>query len=229
MKIYIWLAVWRAAAVALRNVYFLVTAVGLTLQQILFLWGNRVIKKWKSVFPALAQKLKFQYSCYRKSSKMPITFFGMLECLNTLLSFSEPSSRVHKVLKSNGKLLCLLFIDQVLLHFVEQVKMDLFPPIAFPKHIMGCGGSVQENKMLVFKSNICFPHLGSAPVNILATDNWTHSLGRCEELPVSYPCCKIRTSSATHAVAVLSEPYSPFAQLLLHLIPFLEFIIGILL
>lgn len=87
------------------------------------------------------------------------------------LSFSEPSSRVHKVLKSNGKLLCLLFIGLVLLYFVEQVKMDLFPPIAFPKHITGHGGSVQGNKMLVFKSNICFSHLGSAPVNILATDN----------------------------------------------------------
>lgn len=43
-----------------------------------------------------------------------------------LLSFSEPSSRVHKVLKSNGKLLPLLIADPVFLYFVEQIEMDPF-------------------------------------------------------------------------------------------------------
>lgn len=57
---------------------------------------------------------------------MPIAVFRVVEYLNMLLSFSEPSSRVHKVLKSNGKLLYLLFIDPVLLYFVEQLKMDPF-------------------------------------------------------------------------------------------------------
>lgn len=75
-----------------------------------------MIKKLKSGFTAWAQKLKFLYTCYKKLSRMPTAFFGMPQWVNLLLSFSEPSSRVHKVLKSNGKLLCVLFTDLVLLY-----------------------------------------------------------------------------------------------------------------
>lgn len=43
----------------------------------------------------------------------------------------------------------------------------------------------KENKTLVFKSNVWFSHLGSGPVNILATGNWAR---RVLAIVSSYSC-----------------------------------------
>lgn len=68
---------------------------------------------------------------------MPTAFFGIPQWVNMWLSFSEPSSRAHKVLKSNGKIFCVLFTDLVLLYFVKELKTGSFFLITVPKYIKG--------------------------------------------------------------------------------------------
>lgn len=165
---------------------------------------------------------------------MPTAFFWMPQWVNILLSFSEPSSRVHKVLKSNGKIFCVLFTDLVLLYFVEQMKTDSYFLINGPRYSRrrkrNLGGGKPNPKCSCLNIISAFPHLGIGPVNILGpehTKSW--QLWAVPQIIAVLQNQGLKWNSGkAHALSVLSEIlYSLFAQLLLHTAPFGEFIIGV--
>lgn len=109
----------------------------------------------------------------------------MPQWVNMLLSFSEPSSRVHKVLKSNGKMFCALFTYLMLLYFVEQLKIDFFFLVTVPKYVMGRKRNFEKKKPQRNPKCLCsnlisaLAHVGIAPVNFQELN--TPSLGDCEQ------------------------------------------------